>query len=95
MRALARKYALSEVTVATDDGLVLATSADRDVEFDAVHYSQVAILMASPSEPDVTIFELIHKGSPLIGIIRTSRHIHPILKEQIKDDTKVILQWWL
>lgn len=95
MQELARKYVLAEITVATDDGLVIATSASRDVEFDAVHYSQVVQLMTSPSEPDVSLFELHHKGSHLIGIIRSSRHIHPILKEQIRDDTKVILQWWL
>ena len=95
MRALGQKYNLAEITIATDDGLVLATSAKRDVEFDAVHYSQVVQLMASPSEPDVTLFELWHKGSHLIGIIRTTRHISPVLKEQIRDDTKVILQWWL
>ncbi|MDD5169557.1 MAG: hypothetical protein PHN75_12120 [Syntrophales bacterium] len=95
MRALGNKYALYEITIATDDGLVLATSASRDVEFDAVHYSQVVQLNTSPSEPDVTLFEVNHKGSRLIGIIRATRHISPVMIEQVRDDTKVILQWWL
>ncbi len=95
MQALRQKYNLSEITIITDDGLVLATSAGRDVEFDAVHYSLVTLLMTSPSEPDVKLFELKHKGSPLIGIIRSTRYVSPALKEQIRGDTKAILQWWL
>ncbi len=95
LRELCRKYGLAELTLATDDGLIVATSADRDVEFDAVHYSQVVQLMATPSEPDVSLFQIRHKGSHLIGIIRSDRHINPIMREEIRDDTKVILQWWL
>jgi len=95
LQEVCRKYGLFELTLATDDGLVIATSAGRDVEFDAVHYSQVVQLMTTPSEPDVSLFELNYKASNLIGIIRANRHIHPILREKIRDDTKVILQWWL
>jgi len=95
LREICRKFGLAELTLATDDGLVVATSAKRDVEFDAVHYSQVVQLMTTPSEPDVSLFELHHKGSHLIGIIRAKCHIHPIMREEIRDDTKVILQWWL
>lgn len=95
LREVCRKYGLAELTLATDDGLVLATSASRDVEFDAVHYSQVVQLMTTPSEPDVSLYELQYKGSHLIGIIRANRHVPPIMRERIRDDTKVILQWWL
>jgi hypothetical protein len=95
MRELKKKYALSEISIVTDDGLVVATSAERGMEFDAVHYSHVVMLRTIPCEPDVKLFELAYGGSKLIGIIRTRQYVSPALKEQIRDDTKVILQWWL
>ena len=95
MRAIAEKYSLSEITLATDEGLVFVTSADRDVQPDAVKYSQIARHQAPPDEPDVTLFELMHRDSRLIGIIRTPRELPQNWKRQIRDDTKGILQWWL
>jgi hypothetical protein len=97
LAALSEKYSVLEITLATDDGLVVATSADHDVQNDAVTYSQVAHNHALPEEPGVTIFELIHRESHLIGIIRAgaARDISPDRKQQIREDTKVILQWWL
>jgi hypothetical protein len=95
LQAVAEKYALTEITLATDDGLVLATSAHRDVQQDAVRYSQIARHQAPPDEPDVSLFELMHRESRLIGIIRSPRELPQNWKRQIRDDTKVILQWWL
>lgn len=95
LRALADKYYLKEITIATDDGLVFATSSSRDVQIDAVKFSQIARHQAPPDEPDVTLFELMHKESRLIGIIRSAGDLPQNWKRQIRDDTKVILQWWL
>lgn len=95
LRALAEKYSLTELTLATDDGLVFATSTDRDVQPDAVKYSQIFRHQAPPDDPHVSLFELMHRESRLIGIIRTSKEIPQNRKRGIRDDTKVILQWWL
>jgi hypothetical protein len=94
-RALVEKYNLAEITLATDDGLVFATSSGNDVQFDAVKYSQIARHRALPDEPDVTLFELVHRESHFTGIIRTSHKLPRNWKDQIRDDTKVILKWWL
>ncbi len=95
MRAIVEKYSLSELTLATEDGLVFATSADRDVQSDAVKYSQIFRHQAPPDEPDISLFDLLHRESRLIGIIRTPHELPQNWKRQIRDDTKVILQWWL
>jgi len=95
LKALATKYSLTELTLATDDGLVVGTSAERDVQNDAVKYSQTARNQTPPDEPDITIFELTHGESHLIGIIRAPRGISLDREQQIREDTKVILQWWL
>lgn len=95
LRTLAKKYSLTEIILATDDGLVFATSADRDVQIDAVKYSQIAKNQAVPDEPGVSLFEVEHRDSRLVGIIRAKRDLPGSWKHQIRDDTKVILQWWL
>jgi hypothetical protein len=95
LQALARKYSLSEITIATDDGLVFASSAGRDVEADAAKFSQIRGRESPPDDPDVTLFELNHKGSHLIGIIRTENELPQNWKKEIGGDTKGILQWWL
>ncbi len=95
LQALARKYSLFEITLATDDGLVFASSAERDVQADAAKYSQIMKQKSSLNEPGVTLFELDHKGSHLVGIIRTKNELVQNGETGIREDTKGILQWWL
>ena len=95
LQALAKKYFLLEITIATDDGLVLASSADRDVQPDAAKFSQTLRRQMVPDEPGVTLFELYHNEAHLIGIIRTDKDLLQNWKKEIREDTKGILQWWL
>lgn len=95
LRALVEKYSLAEITLATEDGLVFASSSDHDVQLDAVKFSQIMKHQAPPDEPDVTLFELLHRESRLVGILRRERELPPSWKRMIRDDTKAILQWWL
>jgi hypothetical protein len=95
LHALVQKYRLDEITLATDDGLVFATTTDRDMQPEAVKYSQLIRHMGIPNEPDVTLFELIHKESRLIGILKSPHDLSHGWKREIREDTKVILQWWL
>ena len=88
MQALVEKYSLSEITIATDDGLVFASSANHDVQGDAAKFSQIARRQEAPDETDVTLFELNHKDSHLIGIIRTENELHQDWKKDIREDTK-------
>ncbi|OPY37606.1 MAG: hypothetical protein A4E35_01192 [Methanoregula sp. PtaU1.Bin051] len=95
LKALAKKYSLAEITLATDDGLLIASSSDRDVMADVAKFSQIAMEKSIPDEPEVTLFELDHKGSHLVGIIRTKNKLRQNWKTGIQEDTKGILQWWL
>jgi hypothetical protein len=95
LRALAEKYSILEITLATDDGLVLASSTDRDVQADAAKYTQIVKHQTATDEPDVILFELYHKESHVVGIIRGEKDLPQNWRKEIREDTKGILQWWL
>lgn len=95
LQALAEKYSVLEITIGTDDGLVLASSTARDVQADAAKYSQIVKQQTLPDEPGITLFELHHKEAHLVGIVRADKDIPQDWKKEIQDDTKGILQWWL
>jgi hypothetical protein len=95
LRALAEKYSLSEITLATGDGLVLASSAGHDVQADAAQYSQIIKRQSAPDDPEVSLFEVKHRDKSLIGIVRMDNNLPQNWKKGIREDTKVILQWWL
>ena len=95
LKALAEKYSVLEITLGTDDGLVLASSTGRDVQADAAKYSQIVKQQIPPDEPGVTLFELHHKEAHLVGIVRADKDIPQGWKKEIREDTKGILQWWL
>jgi hypothetical protein len=95
LQALAEKYSVLEITLGTDDGLVIASSSERDVQVDAARFSQIVNQQIQPDEPGVTLFELHHKEAHLVGIVRADKDIPPDWKKEIREDTKGILQWWL
>jgi hypothetical protein len=95
LRALAEKYSLSEITLATGDGLVLASSAGHDVQADAAQFSQIIKRQSAPDDPEVSLFEVKHRDSSVIGIVRMNNNLPQNWKKGIREDTKVILQWWL
>jgi hypothetical protein len=95
LQALAEKYSVLEITLGTDDGLVIATSSERDVQADAARFSQIFNQQLPPDEPGVTLFELHHKEAHLVGIVRADKEIPQDWKKEIREDTKGILQWWL
>jgi len=95
LRALAEKYSILEITLASDDGLVLASSAKRDVQADAARYSQIIKRQEATDEPGVILFELYHKEVHIIGIIREEQDLPHNWRKEIREDTKGILQWWL
>jgi hypothetical protein len=95
LQALAEKYSVLEITLGTDDGLVLASSTGRDVQADAAKFSQIVKQQRAPDEPGVILFELHHKDALLIGIVRTNEDIPRNWKKEMREDTKGILQWWL
>lgn len=93
--ALAEKYSIPEIILASDDGLVIASSSGRDVQSDAARYSQIVKRQQDIDEPGVSLFELYHKEAHIIGIIREREELPQTLRKGIREDTKGILQWWL
>jgi hypothetical protein len=95
LQALVEKYSLGTFTIATSDGLVFASSGGDDAHTNAATYS-----VMPPQDPHlkastVIVPGLTHKGSPLIGIIRTQNPVSEKNVKRITQETQVILDWWL
>lgn len=94
MKALCDKYYLSAFTIATDDGLVVASSQD-DAAADAAKYSYEFVQGTLPDDPQVMLFGIRHKGSALVGVIRTDHNIPDKWVEAMESDAVSILKQWL
>jgi len=92
LSALVRKYLLGSITLATTDGLVVATSGGSDAESDAAHYSSAFVRGVAPSEKEVTLFSVNYRGSPVIGVIRSSKSISSSWMDGIEKDVVRILE---
>lgn len=95
LKALVGKYSLSNITIATTDGLIFGSSGGESVQTDAAVYSEIFKNDPHIETPGVTLFGLSHKGSGLIGIVR-AKNPPPIENiKKIATDTKDILNWWV
>ena len=92
--SLAEKYRLSEVTLATYDGLMITSTQDHGRE-SAARFTELWKTGAGNPEKGVYLFEIEHKGSPVIGIIRSDNPVHNMTLQDIENDTRKILQWWI
>lgn len=90
--ALANKYSLDSFTIATSDGLVFASSGGSTAQEDAAIYSW----KYDGKEPaGMALFSLNHKGSKLMGIVRSQEIITGEKQKCIESDTKDILTKWI
>ena len=94
LHALASKYHLGAITLSTTDGLMIATTGESGQD-DAAHYGQALKPDEVPSVPGMRIFDITHKGSSIIGIIRSDHVITDSSLESIKKDTEKIMNWWI
>jgi hypothetical protein len=92
LQAMVRKYSLGSVTLATADGLVVATSGGSDAESDAAYYSNAFARGTPPTEKDVTLFPVNYRGSSLVGIIRAHHELSPSWMAGIEKDVIRILE---
>ena len=92
--ALVEKYSLSTFTIATSDGLVFASSGGDDANINAATYTTMT---QDPLSKNTTVIipGLIHKGSDLVGIIRTQNPLEEEILMKITKDTQTILNWWV
>lgn len=95
LRALVEKYSLNQYTIATSDGLVFASGGGESAEKDAARYGGMSGSNLVAETPGITLLRFTHKGSNLIGIIRTNLQIPTEIRRMIEQDTQDILNWWI
>jgi hypothetical protein len=94
MDALREKYGLESITLASTDGLVIASS-DRDAAKIAAQYIHVMKKGMKMEDSRIQVFEMYYRGSPIIGIVRSDRPLPSTRLSSIEDDTRKILNSWL
>jgi hypothetical protein len=95
LSTLTEKYSLDQFTIATADGLVFASSGGDDAQDDAARFGGMFANNPLAETPGVILFGLDHKGSDLVGIIRTKLQITNEVAQLIERDTKDILNKWI
>lgn len=95
LAALEEKYSFGQVILATTDGLMLASSSGTDTILEAAKYSEIFASDPLTKTPGIVIFGIEHKGSRLVGIIRTETALTGERESGVKKDTQDILNWWL
>jgi hypothetical protein len=95
LHALVEKYSLDQFTIATSDGLVFASSGGESAQTDAARYGELFVNDPLAETPGVLLFGFTHKGSNLVGIIRTNLQIPEETSRMIEEDTKDILNSWI
>ncbi|HVP97212.1 hypothetical protein [Methanoregula sp.] len=95
LQALAEKYSLEDLTLATADGLLLASSGKKPSADTVARYAGMYAENVQPRPPGIMLFGLEYKGSPLVGIAKT-RDLYPQEPEQdLISETKDILNRWI
>lgn len=90
--ALTDKYSLDSFTIATSDGLVFASSGGNTAQEDAAIYSRK---YDGKKPTGIALFRLNHKGSELVGIVRSTDIITGVTQKCIESDIKKILNKWI
>jgi len=91
---LCEKYDLSDFIVTTLDGLVVISLFPGSSE-EAARSSDLFRRKKKPDSPNVTFFEIPHRGEAMLGIIRSDHPLSPEEKKGIDEDARKILDWWL
>jgi len=88
MSAIAEKYQLDSLIVASKDGLVVASTGSSDPEFEAAHYADLISRKVTIPDENVHLIEFSYSGMPLIGIIRTHNHVTGEIEQRLKEDIR-------
>jgi hypothetical protein len=94
LQALVVKYHIDGITLSTTDGLMIATTTSSGQK-DAAQFSQALKLVDPPAEPGIKLFSIMHKGSSVIGIVRSDHQLADNSLKNIERDTEKIMNWWI
>ena len=93
--AVVAKYSLDGFTIATSDGLVFASSGGDDTGAEAARYSGIFRNDPFSETPGVVMFGFSHKGSELVGIIRSDHPVSEETRKKIERDADEIIHRWI
>jgi hypothetical protein len=94
LNGLAKKYSLDEVTLATADGLLIASSGSP-------HEEVIARYCGSHRDPakrppvGIRMYDMEHRGSSLVLIAKIPKNATAAPEQVLVHETKDILKWWM
>jgi hypothetical protein len=94
IRALSELSQVEGITLATRDGLVVASNYEH-AQADAANYSYLMNQGGENTDPGVKIWQIDHKGGTLIGIARSKEQIAGERWAFMKENVSKILNYWL
>ncbi|HEU18645.1 MAG TPA: hypothetical protein ENO00_04580 [Deltaproteobacteria bacterium] len=94
LNRLCQKFNVETFTLASTDGLVIASSFAGGAR-DAAYFSNLYLREKITRRGDIAISSLKHQNQNLIFIIRSQRNLDSEEIEAIKSDAKRILLFWL
>lgn len=95
LSALAKKYSLAEVTLATADGLLIASSVGSPREEEIARYCGIHRDSAGRLPGGIGMYDVEHRGSSLVLIVKIPKNITPAPEQVLVHETKDILKWWM
>jgi hypothetical protein len=93
--ALAKKYSLDEVTLATADGLPIASSVGSPREEEIARYCGIHRDSSGRLPGGIGMYDVEHRGSSLVLIVKIPKTSTPAPGQVLVHETKAILNWWM
>lgn len=95
LRIICEMNGLDALTISSTDGLALGSFGTESGVAEAARFSHLYMLGETISDPEVTVFQMDHRGSPLIGIIRSKEAVTPELSAGIENEVRRLFEKWL
>ena len=95
LEALAEKYSLEEITLATADGLLLASSLGAPSADVISRDREIYTNNPGIRPPGIMLFGVEHEGSSLVGFAKTKDPPRQEPGQELICETIDILNWWI
>lgn len=92
--ALCIKYDLASLTLASKDGLVIASSEDN-AEMEAAEWSNRYFNGDGSNDPDIVLLGTNHNGNDLVSVLKRKNGIPGEWEKSIQIDITTIMDTWL